>query len=98
MRYGIEEVIGTKRNTLLNLAEQYGFTNVRVFGSIARGEATNDSDVDILVDTVKTPTLLTLSGFRLDLMELLGRAVDVSIEAYLKPGIRPQVLKDAVPL
>lgn len=95
---GIDDIIGSSRTTVLALAEQYGFVNVRVFGSVARGEATAQSDIDILVDVVKTPTLVTLSGFRLDLMDLLKRRVDVSIASQLKPYIRPLVLRDAVPL
>lgn len=69
---------------------------MRVFGSVARGAATTGSDVDILVEVAVPPTLLTLSGFRLDLMDLLERNVDVSIEKNLKQYVRPEVLKDAI--
>ncbi len=95
---GIKDIIGDKRDAILQLAEHYGMTNVRVFGSVARGEARPDSDVDLLVDYVNVPTLLTLIAFEQDVEDLLGRSVDISIEKNLKKYIRPSVNRDVVPL
>jgi hypothetical protein len=72
--------------------------NIRVFGSVARGEATAASDVDLLVDLEPGRSLLDLSALRLDLCDLLGREVDVVTTASLHPTIRDQVLAEAVAL
>jgi len=71
---------------------------VRVFGSVARGDARDDSDVDFLVDMEPGRTLLDLGGLLYDLRKLLDRPVDVVTENGLKDRIRPRVLKEAVPL
>ena len=75
-----------RRTELLAIAASHGATNVRVFGSVARGEARPDSDVDLLVDLEPKRTLFDLSGLILDLEDFLGRKVDV-----VESGIRPQV-------
>jgi len=99
MGQGIAEIIGDKRGEILRLAEQHGAFNVRVFGSVARGEATPDSDVDLLVEWDYS----RLSpwggvGFDMAVENLLGRRVDVVSEKTLHRLIRDQVLKEAVPL
>jgi uncharacterized protein len=81
---------------ILALAEQYGVQNVRVFGSIARGEATPSSDIDILVQFPPDYKLLDQAGFLMALKELLGTDVDVSVEANLRESFRAHILKDAV--
>ena len=95
---GIAEVIGDKRDEVLHLAEKYGAHNVRIFGSVARGEASADSDVDFLVDFGPGATIFDMVGLWQDLTELLGREVDLSTEKSLKRWVKPQVLKDAVNL
>ena len=95
---GIDELIGDKRDEVLRLADKYGAYNVRVFGSVARGEATSTSDVDFLVDLHAGATIFDLIGLWQDLTELLEREVDVSTEKELKPRIRSNALKDAVPV
>jgi len=96
---GINDLLADKREAILRLAEKHGATNVRVFGSVARGEATPDSDVDFLVDwDMERISSWGGVGFNLDLEELLGRKVDVGTIAGLKPRIRERVLKDVVPL
>ncbi len=96
--YGIHDIIGDKRDTILQLAEKYGFTNVRVFGSVARGEANDTSDVDILLDYYEPPTLIELAGLHRELEALLGRSVDIAIAKNLRERIYPRVMRDAVAL
>lgn len=95
---GIEELLRSKREEILNLAERHGARNVRVFGSVARGEADPDSDVDFLVEMEPGRSLFDMGGLLMDLQEALGRKVDVVTERGLKPRIRARVLKEAVPL
>jgi len=94
---GIAEIIGDKRDKILQLASQQGVSNVRVFGSVARGEAAADSDVDFLVDGLENAAW---GGGHLlmDLQALLGRQVDLLSEADLHPLIRENVVKEAIPL
>jgi uncharacterized protein len=96
---GIAEIIGDKREQILRIAEEHGASNLRVFGSVARGEATEDSDVDFLVEQDWT-RLSAWGGMGLvvALEEELGRRVDVATEEELKPRIRERVLREAVPL
>lgn len=95
---GIEDVIGQKRDAVLRLASEHGAYNVRVFGSVARGEARPDSDVDFLVDFREGVTIFDMIGLWQDLTELLGREVDLSTEKGLKKWVKPHALKDAVSL
>jgi predicted nucleotidyltransferase len=75
-----------------------GVVRAGVFGSVARGEDTPDSDVDFLVEFEEGRTLLDLSGLRLDLIDLLERDVDVATPASLHPRLRDQILAEVVPL
>jgi uncharacterized protein len=86
------------RDQLIEAAARRGATNVRVFGSVARGDATPSSDVDLLVDLEPGRSLVDLGGLLMDLTELLGAEVDVVTEAGLKPRVRDRVLAEAVPL
>ncbi len=94
----LNQLLGDKRQDILRLAAQYGAHDVRVFGSLARGEARPDSDVDILITLEPERSLLDLIALKLDLEDLLGCKVDVVTEASVSPYIRPQVLRDAVAL
>ncbi len=71
------EVLRARRAEILQLAEQHGASNVRVFGSVARGEATTDSDIDLLVSARDGVTMFDLVGLWLDLQDLLGRNVSL---------------------
>jgi predicted nucleotidyltransferase len=71
---------------------------VRVFGSVARGEASEASDIDFLVDLEADRSLLDLGGLLMDLQDLLGRNVDVVTEAGLRPRVAQRVIQDAVDL
>ena len=86
------------RQAILNAAQQRGATNVRVFGSVARGEDTATSDIDFLVDRTEHFGLLGLIGLESDLAELLGRRVDLVPAANLKDTVASQALTEAIPL
>ncbi len=87
-----------KRSEILRIADGYGAKNVRVFGSVARGDADEQSDIDLLVDMEPGRSLLDLGGLWSDLNSLLGVKVDLVTEKGLKRRIRERVLKEAVPL
>lgn len=95
---GVEELLKEKREAILRIAAKHGARNVRVFESVARGEADDRSDIDILVEMEKGRSLLDLAGLWRELNELLGRRVDVVTDKGLRDSIREQVLKEAVPL
>lgn len=86
------------RVRILDAASRRGLHDVRVFGSVARGEADASSDVDLLVAPGPGTSLLDLSGFALDVEEIIGRHVDVATPAGLKSRIRERVLAEAVAL
>lgn len=86
-----------KRAEIIRLAEKYGARNIRVFGSLARGDNREGSDVDFLVDMDKGRTLFDLAGFVADVQDLLGAKVDVVTPGGLR-YLREQVLSEAVPL
>jgi uncharacterized protein len=95
---GVDELLKSRRADILQVAAQHGARNVRVFGSVARGEARPDSDIDVLVELEAGRSLLDLGGLLMDLQDLLGREVDVVTEPGLRDRIRERVLKEAVPL
>ena len=92
----LAKTVRSKRDQILQLAGKYGARNVRVFGSVARGEADTRSDVDLLVDMDPGRSLLDQGGLLMDLRELLGCPVDVVTEKGLRRRIRDRVLKEAV--
>ena len=91
-------LIETHRAELVALARRRGVTGVRVFGSMIRGDDSQDSDVDLLVTLTPGTSALALGGLLLDAQELLGRRVDVVTEASLHPALRERVMASAVPL
>jgi len=94
----LDELLKTKREDILRTAAKYGAYNVRVFGSVARGEADEKSDIDLLVDMEPGRSLFDLGGLLTDLEDLLGRNVDVVPEDSLRTRIKERVLKEAVAL
>jgi predicted nucleotidyltransferase len=95
---GIAEILGPKREEILRIAEKHGAYNVRVFGSVARGEAGPESDVDFLVEARPDVSPWFPGGLIADLQELLGRSIDVGEPRLLHRRIRERVLAEAVPL
>ena len=99
MGLGITELLADKKEQILDIAAQHGAYNVRVFGSVARGEATPDSDIDFLVDYDLTKISPWFPGGLLaDLEDLLGRKIDVVTEKSLHNLIKNRVLKEAISL
>ena len=95
---GIDDLLRDKREAILRLAEQYGASNVRVFGSVARGEARPDSDIDLLVDFRSDYRLWDKIGLKQDIEALLGRKVDIVHARFIRKELAPGILRDAVPL
>jgi predicted nucleotidyltransferase len=92
------ELIEKHRDEILRLAEYHGYRNVRVFGSVVRGEDRPDSDIDLLVDPTPEASLFDHIALMQDLEELLGRKVDVVSAGAVHWFIRDRVFADAKPL
>lgn len=92
------EVLRDKKDAILRLAAQYGVERMRIFGSMARGQATPESGVDSLVLFKRGRTLLDLIGLKQDLESLLGRKVDVVSEGGVSPYLRNRIFGEAVSL
>ena len=90
-----EELLRAKREDILRIAARHGARDVRMFGSVARGEAREDSDIDLLVEFAPGRTLLDHAALVLELKELLGRKVDVLTEGGLYWLLRRRILKEA---
>ncbi len=91
----ISALLNEKRDEILALAKKHGATNVRVFGSAARGESRQDSDIDFLVDwDYERVSAWGGAGLFEELEALLGRKVDIATESQLRPRIRERVLKE----
>ncbi|MES2962010.1 MAG: nucleotidyltransferase family protein [Pseudomonadota bacterium] len=90
------ETLRTKyRNSILQIADKYKAENVRVFGSVARGENNDKSDIDLLVHFKEGASLLDESGLDIDLTELLGCKVDVISDRSIRDEFKPFILKEA---
>lgn len=94
----LAELIVEKREQILEIASRRGASDVRVFGSVARGDYDSNSDIDFLVELAPGRSLFDLSGLICDLEELLGVKVDVGTYKMLKPRNREEILKEAVSL
>lgn len=93
---GIDELIRPKRDLIRRIAERHGAYNVRVFGSVARGDAGPQSDVDFLVEAGPSASAWFPGGLVADLEDVLGRRVDVVTERALRPEFRDRVVREAV--
>ena len=98
MSIDLREELTRKRDEIIKVAMIHGASKIRVFGSVARGEADERSDVDFLVEMEPGRSLFDLGGLLMDLQDVLGRDVDVVTERGLNPRIRDRVLKEAVAL
>ena len=94
----MNNLLKNNREEILRLAARHGIRNVRVFGSVARGEARPDSDVDLLVELDPGRGLFDLGSLLMDLQDLLGRKVDLLTPGGVHWYIRDRVLEEAVPL
>jgi predicted nucleotidyltransferase len=92
----LDELIKRHREAIYALAGKYGVSNVRVFGSVSRRSADEDSDIDFLVDIQPGTSLFDLGGLLSDLRTLLKCNVDVVTPKGLKPRIRRRVLNEAI--
>lgn len=90
------EMLQSKRGAILGLAAQHGARKVRLFGSVARGEASPLSDVDLLVEMEEGRSLLDLVAFWQDVEELLGCQVDVITDGGVSPYLRDRIYAEAV--
>ena len=88
----------SKRHEILRIAAGHGAWNVRLFGSVARGEDHGSSDVDFLVDMEAGRSLLDLIGLGQDLEALLHRKIEVLTDASVHPALRDRILTEAQPL
>lgn len=90
--------LAKKRNEILAIAARYGASNVRIFGSVARGIADVKSDLDLLVHFEPGRSLLDQGGMLMELRELLGGEIDLISEGALSGRFKDSVLSDAVPI
>jgi len=94
----IEQLLHEKRDDICSIAAKHGAYNIRIFGSVVRGEAGPDSDIDFLIDAGPTTSSWFPAGLILDLEGILGRHVEIVTEKALNPYIRDHVLREAIPL
>ena len=94
----IADTIHKQRDAILRIAASHGATEVRLIGSVARGEARPDSDIDFLVRWDAETSLMDHAALMIELEGLLGRKVDIASEGWIKPTIRASVYHDAIPL
>ena len=94
----VGNTIREQREAILSIAARHGATDVRLIGSVARGEARPDSDVDLLVTWSEGTSLLNHAALMLELERLLGRKVDIASDGWVKPSIRNSVYRDAIAL
>ena len=94
----IAELLKEKREDILRVAARHGARNVRVFGSVARGEAGPDSDIDLVVRFDPGVTLLGHSALVRELESLLGRKVQVVSERGLRQRVKERVMREAIPV
>lgn len=87
-----------KREAIIQVGHKHGANNIRIFGSVARGETTPDSDVDFLIDKQPETSAWFPAGLIVELEEMLGRRVEVVTEKALNRHLREHVLREAVPL
>lgn len=90
--------IRAKREELEAIGRKYGVSNIRIFGSVARGEARPDSDVDLLVTLEKGRDYFDLGGFQYLSSQLLHTHVDVVMDTHIHQKLAPYITQDATPL
>ena len=86
------------KEKIIPILKQYGVTKAGIFGSVVRGEATEGSDIDILVEIKSDISLLDFVGLQLELEDALGKKVDLGEYCAIKPIIKDQILSEEVPI
>jgi predicted nucleotidyltransferase len=94
----ISNTLQIKRAAILALATKHGASNVRLFGSVVRGEGQHDSDVDFLVDMQEDRSLFDLIGLQQDIEKILGRKVDILTPNGINRYLKDRILAEATPL
>ncbi len=94
----IADTIRQNRDTIVRIAARHGASEVRLIGSVARGEARPDSDIDLLVKWGDGASPLDHAALMLEFEELLGRKVDLASDGWVKPSVRESVYRDAIVL
>lgn len=92
------EALASNRAAIRRIVEAYRARNARVFGSVLRGQDTDSSDLDILIDPTPETTLMDVAGIQVELQRLLGVSVDVLTPKSLPDAFRSRVLAEAVPV
>jgi predicted nucleotidyltransferase len=92
----IKELRDKYRDKILEAARECGISSVKVFGSAARNEATDKSDIDFLISTDKGVDLLSIGQFHYEMEDLLQTKVDIAFEGHVHPCIADRVMKEAV--
>ncbi len=92
------DLLRSRRNALVTIGARHGARNIRVFGSVARGDDTETSDIDLLVDMEQGRSLLDLVGFQQEVSEALGRNTDVLTANAISPYLRDRILSEAIRL
>jgi predicted nucleotidyltransferase len=95
-----EHVLATLREQREHIEEQYGMRMVGIIGSVARGEAGNESDIDVFVDIIRTPSLFKIAGAEIEVQDAIGAGLPVQFvfREDLKPAMRARMERDFVPL
>ena len=94
----LEELRGAAKEQILSLATSYGARNIRIFGSVARGDSSPSSEIDFLVDLDPDRTLMDLGGLLTGLQEILDARAKHPFSGDVYRGVRDRVLREAVPL
>lgn len=94
----VGQVVWAKREAILRLAAKHGATQVRLIGSVARGDDRPDSDIDFLMTWAEDTSLLDQAALTIEMEDLLGRKVEIASDGWLKPSIRESVYRDAIAL
>lgn len=97
-RETVGQVVWAKREAILRLAAKHGATQVRLIGSVARGDDRPDSDIDFLMTWAEDTSLLDQAALTIAMEDLLGRKVEIASDGWLKPSIRESVYRDAIAL
>ena len=92
------DALRSRRGDILRIADRHGARNIRIFGSVARSETNDRSDLDVLVEMGRERDLIDLISIQQDLEDMLGCKVDVLTEAAISPYIRESIIHDAISL